>query len=109
MIAGLVAINPEPMAINGGNDAQAQPMSNVPAFVRAKFVLNDHRGVRRDVVGRSRADNDQIDIFGFASRAFQRFLGRRQRKIRRSPIVGSIKALGDARTGSKLVDNRWVA
>jgi hypothetical protein len=31
-IAGLVAIGPEPMAIIGGNAAQAQPTSNVPAF-----------------------------------------------------------------------------
>jgi hypothetical protein len=31
-IAGLVAISPEPIAINGGNDAQAQPTSKVAAF-----------------------------------------------------------------------------
>jgi hypothetical protein len=32
LIAGLVTISPEPIAINGGNDAQAQPTSKVPAF-----------------------------------------------------------------------------
>ena len=31
--AKFVAISPEPMAIKGGNDAQAQPKSKVPAFL----------------------------------------------------------------------------
>src|SRR3984893_11236701 len=60
----------------------------------AKFMLWDHRGVGRDIVGRCRAEKDQVDVFRFAACAFERLFGCRQGKVRRHPVVRDIETLG---------------
>src|ERR1700688_4880971 len=104
-IAGLVAISPEPIAINGGNDAQAQPTSKVPAFFAPSLYCRTTAVSGRDVVWRSRAKNDQVDVFGFTPCALERLLGCGQGEVRRHPVVRDVETLGNPRAGSKAVDD----
>src|SRR5262249_42178610 len=68
-------------------------------------TLQNHRGVRRDVVWGCRADNDQIDIFLFSPRALERLSGGRKGEVGRHPGLRRIKALVDARAGRELIDD----
>jgi hypothetical protein len=60
----------------------------------AEFVLQDDCRVRRDVVRGRRAENNQIDIFGFAPCTLECLLGSSKGRGRMSPSPSGHKSAG---------------
>src|SRR5215467_4575758 len=91
-IAGLVVISPAPVATSAG-------------ILRAEFVLQDDGAGGRDIIRRGGAKNNQVDVLGPASGAFERLLGGHQSEVRRHPVIWHIEALADAGAGGELVND----
>ena len=92
LIDGLVAMMPAPAAMEVGNDAQAQPTSNVPARFAPSLCWST-----TEVAG-------EVDVLGLAARTFDGQPGGRQRDVGRGPGFGSLPAGADPARLLHLVD-----
>jgi hypothetical protein len=87
-----------------GKAAQGQSTSNVPAFFAPSLCCRTGR-VWRDVIGRRRAENNQVDIFGLAPCTLERLFGGSNGEVGCHPVLRGIKALVDTRAARELVDD----
>ena len=71
----------------------------------AEFVLQNNCRVRRDIVRGRRAENNQVDIFGFAPCTLERLFGGGKGEVGCHPVLRGIKALVDTGAGRELIDD----